>query len=164
MWVTIHERRGNEKTGQEKKKGKDIIPTLLYTDSEEKRRKIQTPKKRKSNPKRANRSCLYINMTTSIQLASSCMQAYIPYCLNESILIIFQKSILLSVHVLSCSSKVNQTTFHALWGQRSSMKMYNMTVYVFTQCLKMQSEKNIHTWACFPFTDYAISSVVSITV
>ena len=42
MRVTIHKRRGKEKTG--KKRGKDSISILLYTESEEKKRKIKTKK------------------------------------------------------------------------------------------------------------------------
>ena len=37
MWVTIHEKRGKEKKHARKKKGKDDIPLLLYTESEEKK-------------------------------------------------------------------------------------------------------------------------------
>ena len=51
MWVTIHEKRGKDKTGQEKKRGQDYIPILLYTESKVIRGKSK-PQKMKSAQKR----------------------------------------------------------------------------------------------------------------
>ena len=51
MWVTIHEKEERENRAR-KKRGIHNIPILSYTESEEKKRKIKTPKQRKSAEKR----------------------------------------------------------------------------------------------------------------
>ena len=48
----IHEKGGKEKTGLEKR-GKDSIPILLYTESEEKKRKVKTKKKKPAEKRKS---------------------------------------------------------------------------------------------------------------
>ena len=63
-------KREIEKTGQVKKKGKDNIPSLLYTESDEKKEENQNPK-RGNQLKRGSLTCLLLLLHNSNLLSEN---------------------------------------------------------------------------------------------